>query len=701
MALDPYASCPCGSGKKFRWCCQDIYENIDKAFTLDSDGQHEAALRVMEGLVQTHPGNPEAWGRQAALFVAHGRVEDAERTLQKAFELNPDYPFGYLLRGQLREAEGEIAGAAVLYRKAAERYHPEAKHILAQVYLLLAECESKLNRPIAGRAALQIMLRLHPHEEAHKSFEEAFGDTSRFPLAARREYTFRKLPADAPATRRAAWDQALQGAQTGQLRDAVKAFEQLTTESPDEAAAWYNFGLVLAWQGENARSLEALDRYVALEKEEAPAAEAWAMAEVLRLGQGMEEHADYLQQTVSFQIRDPQTFFNFMNQWGNNERRLFGSMTDENQTMISGLVLEKVTALTPELAAARPPRIAAYYLIVSDLFQMRSVNVELLEPAVQELQQRVGAALSPPDSRRGPAGFADVHMGAVVIPINALSEEDAQRRVREHLEQYFEEVWIQRPLKSLGGISPLDAAGHASLRKKLAGIVQFQRDCMALGQDTGYDFDRLLRKLGLLDGAPAAAASEETAPALDIPAMSAGDLAGLGVDTLTDEQLEQAFQTAHRLDARELATRFGRQLISRPVPADRPDRFSTFSRLIENALRDRELDDALDYVNEGQKVDCEHNEGHRRNDYELRRGQVHAKRGEWPEARDVFQGLIERAPSEMRYRATATEAMLSGKQGAAAVAFAEQGLAEARKQQNRDSEQHFLELVAAAKKQTG
>jgi len=118
-------------------------------------------------------------------------------------------------------------------------------------------------------------------------------------------------------------------------------------------------------------------------------------------------------------------------------------------------------------------------------------------------------------------------------------------------------------------------------------------------------------------------------------------------------------------------------------------------------LRARELDDALDYVNEGQKADCEHNEGHRRNDYELRRGQVHAKRGEWEDARQAFQGLIERAPTEMRYRATATEAMLSGKQGATALAFAEQGLAEARKQQSRDSEQHFLELVAAAKKQAG
>src|SRR5262245_53878349 len=134
MAQDPYASCPCGSGKKFRWCCQEIYQDIDKAYSLNADGQHEAALRVMEELVKKHPGNPEAWGRQAAMLYANGRLDDAERALQKAFELNPDYPFGYLLRGQFRENEGEIAGAVLLYRKAADRYSPEARDILAQVY---------------------------------------------------------------------------------------------------------------------------------------------------------------------------------------------------------------------------------------------------------------------------------------------------------------------------------------------------------------------------------------------------------------------------------------------------------------------------------------------------------------------------------------------------------------------------------------
>src|SRR5262249_18289562 len=102
---------------------------------------------------------------------------------------------------------------------------------------------------------------------------------------------------------------------------------------------------------------------------------------------------------------------------------------------------------------------------------------------------------------------------------------------------------------------------------------------------------------------------------------------------------------------------------------------------------------------EGEKDDCEHNEGRRRNDYELRRGQVHAKQGAFDQAQDVFDRLISRVPAEMKIRVSAAEALLSAKQAGRALQYAEAGLAEARKQNNRDFEGAFLELVDAAKRQ--
>ena len=50
---------------------------------------------------------------------------------------------------------------------------------------------------------------------------------------------------------------------------------------------------------------------------------------------------------------------------------------------------------------------------------------------------------------------------------------------------------------------------------------------------------------------------------------------------------------------------------------------------------------------------------------------------------------------------TAAETMLSARQGSRALKFAEAGLIEARKQNNRDLEGHFVELADAARRQGG
>ena len=50
------------------------------------------------------------------------------------------------------EEVGELSGALLLARKAAEAYAPEAKAYLAEVYTVIFECEMRRNRPVAARA---------------------------------------------------------------------------------------------------------------------------------------------------------------------------------------------------------------------------------------------------------------------------------------------------------------------------------------------------------------------------------------------------------------------------------------------------------------------------------------------------------------------------------------------------------------------
>jgi hypothetical protein len=273
---------------------------------------------------------------------------------------------------------------------------------------------------------------------------------------------------------------------------------------------------------------------------------------------------------------------------------------------------------------------------------------------------------------------------------------EAELKIKEHAQQYFEDKWVHRPLKSLSGRTPEDAAGDPLLRKRLRGVIQFLQDCSAENTLKVYDYDRLRQKLGLTATAvPAASGGQQ-----DISVMKADELSKLDTSGLADAALEQAYRTAHQLDARDLVAKFARALVDRPAAAG-TDRYPYFAYLIQEAQNARDFDAAVGLVDQGLKADCEANEGRRRNDFELRRGQLLAKRGDAEPARDTFQRLLERAPGDLKVAGSATEAMLALKKGSLAKQFAEHGLAQARAQNNRDSEGYFLELLDAAKRQGG
>src|SRR5262249_20136087 len=146
-----------------------------------------------------------------------------------------------------------------------------------------------------------------------------------------------------------------------------------------------------------------------------------------------------------------------------------------------------------------------------------NTNPETVEATFQELQQKLGGNIAQPHPQREPAKFSDVLTAAIRIPRNVATQEEMQTRLRESFEKHFEDEWIHRPLKSLTNISPVDAAGHTNLRKKLRGIVQFVRECAEMTKHP-YDFTRLERKLGLLEGTPAPVAAADSSQKIDVAA---------------------------------------------------------------------------------------------------------------------------------------------------------------------------------------
>ena len=703
MSIDQYAVCPCGSGKKFKWCCQLIYPGIERAWEQNSNGQQEMALRTIDQVVAEHSDNPEAWGQKAYLLVANGKPDAAEEALARAFALNPNYPFGIRLQAGMRHAEGEFMGALLLARKAAELYDPAVHETLVELFLMIFDCEMRCNRPVAGRAALERVINLVPGEQDFRdNFEQIFGEASRFPPAACEAYRFR-APSDTTAgARRKAWDAALAGVST-RFGAMAQAFDRLTQEDATDANAWHNLGLVRAWLGDNKGALTAFDQFIDRTDDEAAAVEAATLCEVLRFGYGMDNACDYQEFTATTRLNDPQPIERLLEEW-HSQRRLIVTPT-EQEGVFMALVLE--LNATGIVVVGRPAadagRLAGYIVIVQNILRLMGSVPETFDRLRDEVRQKLAMGLDQLKPMRSPPQFHEILAEALTFPVNATSEQESLVGVVENAGRFYEETWIHRPRISLQRVSPVDAVGQPRLRRRLLGVIALLEQCAAKGVLSRYDFNRLRHKLGLdsTGAGTAALAAPTTVASPDISAMNAPELAAVDVETLSVEQLEKAYQAAYRLDAQDLAGKFASTLIARPTQPGRTDLYLWVSFLIQKAMREGEFVPAIDYVNEGTRIDCEHNEGKRRDDYEMCRAQVHTKQGDADAAGDVYHRLIERTPRNFKVRGKAAEAMLALKQPAKALEFAEQGAAAAKLAKDRDSEQYLMELATAARKQMG
>ena len=212
--LDPYSSCPCGSGKKFKWCCQAIHEDIEKALWQQKNGQHEPALKTIDDVVKAHPKNPEALGRKAQLLHANGRKEEAEKVIEEAFHINPEYAFGYLLQGLMRLEEQEEQGDYAV-PQGGGTYAFDASDQLAFLSTN-RPVRNDANHPVAARYAYSQCMRQQPDNRGTPSFMKR--SAGKLPNAGAHEY---KLLGT--GRRPAAPHDAVAKGNSGRLNEAVKS----------------------------------------------------------------------------------------------------------------------------------------------------------------------------------------------------------------------------------------------------------------------------------------------------------------------------------------------------------------------------------------------------------------------------------------------------------------------------------------------
>jgi tetratricopeptide (TPR) repeat protein len=517
-------------------------------------------------------------------------------------------------------------------------------------------------RPLAAWGTWQRALRTDPENAAARQALETLESAPDLPLAARKTYRFRK-PHGEP--QRSRWDRALREADAAELEAAAVAFGRLTEESAEDADAWYNRGLCLAWSGRDGEAIECLDRAASLEAdaEIGKAVEAWTLAEVLRQGGGAESLSDDLRFACTYRWEGGETS---RLQAAFPELRRIPTPRDPTRFEGDSDELEvfewldrKMPVAGAVAAHADLPRVLATVYITPGLLRLSSPRAETLEEVEERLRRLLAPGTEPTERVAAPLPlpFLDADVWTARIPEGtdpALSHQLS----REIVETYYENEWIHRPRQGLDGLSPLAASqnarrGDAVARAKLEAIVRLREQLgsrpTALAMYQGYPFDRLRRRLDL---EPVEATSVD---ATDLSCASQSDLESLAEGELDDHPLAEAFQSAAGLRDDALSARFAAELVRRQPPElKRLDLAAVYAPLVRQAMKRGDAGQALESLDRARTLGTDE----LRHRFDTWRAEILARTGRPVEAATIYRELIASSPASPQVALDAAETLL-------------------------------------------
>lgn len=120
MAIDTYAPCPGGTGKKIKFCCSDLVGDIEQLDRLIDGDQISAALDLVKRLQEKHPGRACLMASRVKLELATKHYAEGAAASREFLIAFPENPLALAQAAMSEAIGGRIQESAALFDKARE-----------------------------------------------------------------------------------------------------------------------------------------------------------------------------------------------------------------------------------------------------------------------------------------------------------------------------------------------------------------------------------------------------------------------------------------------------------------------------------------------------------------------------------------------------------------------------------------------------
>ena len=288
MAIDTYAPCPGGTGKKIKFCCSDLVGDLEQLDRLVEGEQYAAALAEVKRLAARHPGRACLLATQAKLELAGKDLAGAAATSRAFLDACPDNPIALGQAAVTEAVAGRGQEAAALFDKAREVATAAGQDALTALVPMagtLVQAAAQLGHPGFAQGIVDWLVDGGLGGAEDLRLLAAIVGSSGVPAALRTRRAF--LPEETESPWRFEFSRALEHASHWRLSRALTTFRSLKGVAAESRPLFTNIAILCEML---ARPYEAAEAWLAVARmRETPAADA---VEVTGRAVALETEAD-------------------------------------------------------------------------------------------------------------------------------------------------------------------------------------------------------------------------------------------------------------------------------------------------------------------------------------------------------------------------------------------------------------------------
>src|SRR6056297_530190 len=109
MSVDTYSICPCGNGKKIKFCkCKDSIHDMDRVMKMVEGGQLIPALDRLSTILEAHPDAAWALAIRGRLLIDLREYETLAENAERFIRLQPNNPLALTQRAAAQLFRGDV-----------------------------------------------------------------------------------------------------------------------------------------------------------------------------------------------------------------------------------------------------------------------------------------------------------------------------------------------------------------------------------------------------------------------------------------------------------------------------------------------------------------------------------------------------------------------------------------------------------------